>query len=137
MIRDIVKDPFLLSCRSEDATLRDLQTMQDLLDTLQAHADHCVGMAANMIGVLKRIIIFQDGGNYVIMLNPVIIKTGNKRYTTEEGCLCHDTQKKVTRYEKIKVSFIDANGRKKIKTYEGFCAQIIQHELDHCNGILI
>ena len=85
MIRDIVKDPFLLSCRSEDATLRDLQTMQDLLDTLQAHADHCVGMAATMIGVLKRIIIFQDGGNYVIMLNPVIIKTGNKRYTTEEG----------------------------------------------------
>ena len=100
-------------------------------------AQQRVGMAANMIGVLKRIIIFQDGGNYVIMLNPVIIKTGNKRYTTEEGCLCHDTQKKVTRYEKIKVSFIDANGRKKIKTYEGFCAQIIQHELDHCDGILI
>ena len=110
MIKEIVKDTFLLSRRCEAATLDDLQTVQDLQDTLQAHADHCVGMAANMIGVLKRIIVFQDGGSYVSMLNPVIIKTGDKRYTAEEGCL---------------------------KTYEGFCAQIIQHELDHCDGILI
>ena len=137
MIREIVKDTFLLTRRCEDATLQDMQTVQDLLDTLQAHADHCVGMAANMIGVLKRIIVFQDGGSYVAMLNPVLLKTGGKHYTAEEGCLCHSTQKKVTRYEKIKVSYMDIHGKKKIKTYEGFCAQIIQHELDHCNGILI
>ena len=130
MIKEIVKDTFLLSRRCEAATLDDLQTVQDLQDTLQAHADHCVGMAANMIGVLKRIIVFQDGGSYVSMLNPVIIKTGDKRYTAEEGCLCHSTQK-------IKVSYMDCCGKKKIKTYEGFCAQIIQHELDHCDGILI
>lgn len=91
MIKEIVKDTFLLSRRCEAATLDDLQTVQDLQDTLQAHADHCVGMAANMIGVLKRIIVFQDGGSYVSMLNPVIIKTGDKRYTAEEGCLCHST----------------------------------------------
>ena len=137
MVKQIVRDVFFLGQPSEPATKADIQVGKDLQDTLQANRERCVGMAANMIGVLKRIIIFQDGGNYVIMLNPVIIKTGNKRYTAEEGCLCHDTQKKVTRYEKIKVSFLDANGRKKIKTYEGFCAQIIQHELDHCNGILI
>ena len=75
--------------------------------------------------------------SYVSMLNPVIIKTGDKRYTAEEGCLCHSTQKKALRYEKIKVSYMDCCGKKKIKTYEGFCAQIIQHELDHCDGILI
>ena len=137
MIKEIVKDTFLLSRRCEAATLDDLQTVQDLQDTLQAHADHCVGMAANMIGVLKRIIVFQDGGSYVSLLNTVIIKTGDKRYTAEEGCLCHSTQKKALRYEKIKVSYMDCCGKKKIKAYEGFCAQIIQHELDHCDGILI
>lgn len=137
MIKEIVKDTFLLSRRSEAATLQDMQTVLDLQDTLQAHADHCVGMAANMIGVLKRIIVFQDGGSYVTMLNSVIMKTGDKRYTAEEGCLCHSTQKKALRYEKIKVSYMDCSGKKKIKTYEGFCAQIIQHELDHCDGILI
>ena len=120
MIKEIVKDTFLLSRRCEAATLDDLQTVQDLQDTLQAHADHCVGMAANMIGVLKRIIVFQDGGSYVSMLNPVIIKTGDKRYTAEEGCLCHSTQKKTLRYEKIKVSYMDAVGKRKLKPMRAF-----------------
>ena len=89
MIKEIVKDTFLLSRRCEAATLDDLQTVQDLQDTLQAHADHCVGMAANMIGVLKRIIVFQDGGSYVSMLNPVIIKPEISAILPQEGCLCH------------------------------------------------
>ena len=137
MIKEIVKDSMFLSMKSVEADVKeDQQVIQDLKDTLLAYRDRCVGLAANMIGVRKRIIAINDG-KLLVMLNPEIIKCSGRYYEAEEGCLCHEGEKKTMRYEKIKVSFIDANGRKKIKTYEGFCAQIIQHELDHCDGILI
>ena len=131
MIKEIVKDQFQLSQKSAIAT------KEDLLDTIKANHDHCVGMAANMIGANKRIIVVNDNNKYVIMINPEVLKFSGKLYETEEGCLSHIGVKKTKRYEKIKVSYFDENFKKKIKTYQGFTAQIIQHEIDHCNGILI
>lgn len=137
MIKDIVKDQFILSQKSIEATKDDLTVAQDLIDTLDAHQDHCVGMAANMIGIHKRIIIVRDGQQVLIMINPVIIKTDGRYYETYEGCLSHDGEKKARRYEKIKVEYRDIQFKVKIKTFQGYTAQIIQHEIDHCDGILI
>lgn len=137
MIKEIVKDQFQLSQKSAIATKEDLDIITDLLDTIKANHDHCVGMAANMIGANKRIIVVNDDNKYIIMINPEILKFSGKLYETEEGCLSHIGVKKTKRYEKIKVSYFDENFKKKIKTYQGFTAQIIQHEIDHCNGILI
>lgn len=137
MKREIVSDRFRLSQKSLPATKEDLPVVQDLLDTIIVHATGCVGMAANMIGINKNIIIVNDDGNYLVMLNPEIIKTMGRLYETEEGCLSHIGVKKTKRYEKIKVAYYDVDFKKKIKTFSNYTAQIIQHEIDHCNGILI
>lgn len=137
MIKDIVTDSLFLSRKSLETTAIDNATVTDLLDTIKAHQDHCVGMAANMIGVLKRIIVIYDGQDYLVMYNPVIIKTTGVSYITQEGCLSHQGVKQIKRYPKIKVEYLDITYKKKIKTFCDYPAQIIQHEIDHCNGILI
>ena len=137
MVKDLIHDPILLAAKSTDATADDLNTAEDLLDTLKAHSKTCVGMAANMIGERKRIICFTDGKEYVTMLNPEIIKK-TEPFETEEGCLSLvGGPRKCKRYRKIKVRFQNARLETRLKTYTGFTAQIIQHEVDHCNGILI
>ena len=136
MIKELVHDPIFLALKSEPATAADLQTAQDLLETLTAHKEVCVGMAANMIGILKNIIAINDNGNYILMYNPEIIKSDGA-YETEEGCLSLDGVRKTKRCKKIKVRYLDRNFKIKIKTYEGFTAQIIQHETDHLSGIII
>ena len=137
MVRTIVHDPFLLSMKSKEATAEDLQVARDLLDTLVAHKDGCVGMAANMIGVTKNIIVFQDGSSYATMLNPEILKAEGP-YETEEGCLSLlGGPRKTKRFQKIKVRWQNEQLQTRIKTFTGWTAQIIQHEVDHCNGILI
>jgi len=137
MIKNIMRDEKFLSIVSIDATIEDLSIGNDLIDTLRFNRSRCVGMAANMIGVSKRIIIFEDENkNYIVMYNPVIIKKEGE-YETEEGCLSLDGVRKTKRYKKIKVEYLDYEFRKRIKTYSGFTAQIIQHEIDHCNGIII
>lgn len=137
MVKDIVRDDFLLSRKSIAATKEDLSVAHDLIDTLEANKNRCVGMAANMIGVAKRIIIIHDNGKNLVMINPIVLKTGGKYYQTEEGCLSHDGVKPVKRYEKIKIEYEDMAFKKKIKTFHGFSAQIVQHEFDHLEGILI
>lgn len=137
MMKEIVRDTFLLSRKSIEATKEDIQVAKDLIDTLQAHREHCVGMAANMIGIMKRIIIFyQEDGQYIVMINPEIIKKEGL-YHTREGCLSLDGERETERYQSIKVKYYDMNFKIKIKTYKGFTAQIIQHEMDHLEGILI
>ena len=137
MVRELVHDPILLAQRSTDATKEDLPVVQDLLDTLIAHKESCVGMAANMIGVTKRIITFDNEGNYMVMLNPRIIRTEDL-YETEESCLSLlGGPRKTLRYRKIKVEYQTEQMQKRLKTFTGWTAQIIQHEVDHCNGILI
>ena len=137
MVRELVHDPILLAIPSASAGAEDVESAQDLLDTLLAHKEGCVGMAGNMIGVHKCIIAFQDGKDYTVMLNPVIVKTAEP-YETEEGCLSLlGGPRKTKRYRKIKVQYQTLQLQKRLKTYEGFTAQIIQHEVDHCNGILI
>ena len=137
MIKELIHDPILLSMKSEAATIEDLQVAQDLLDTLTAHKDGCVGMAANMIGVRKRIIAFDNGGTYMLMLNPEIVKAAGE-YETEEGCLSLlGGPRKTKRYEKIKVRYQTVDFQTRLKTFTGCTAQILQHEIDHCNGILI
>ncbi len=137
MVRQICKDNFLLAMKSTPPTADDLGIAQDLLDTLAAHSHECVGMAANMIGELKRIIVFQDGARLTVMLDPVIKWRSPKTYDTEEGCLSHIGTKPVTRSESIEVEFLDMKLKKQKKRYSGFTAQIIQHECDHLDGILI
>lgn len=137
MIREIVTDQFSLSQKSILATPKDLPVIQDLLDTIKAHEQECVGMAANMIGVNKNIIVVNDNGKYLVMINPMVLKTSGRLYETEEGCLSHQGFKKTKRYEKIKIAYFDENFKKKIKTFQDYLAQIIQHEIDHCQGILI
>ncbi len=137
MVRPICKDNFLLAMKSAPASADDLGTAQDLLDTVTAHAHECVGMAANMIGVLKRIIVFQDGMRFTVMLNPEITWRSPKTFDTEEGCLSHAGTKPVTRHESIEVEFLDMKLKKQRRRYSGFTAQIIQHECDHLDGILI
>lgn len=137
MIKALVHDPAFLAQRSEGATIDDLQTAADLLDTLSAHRETCVGMAANMIGVCKRIIAFDNEGAYMVMLNPEIIKQSGE-YETEEGCLSLlGGPRKTKRYQKIKVQYQTQEFQTRLKTFTGWTAQIIQHEIDHCNGVLI
>ena len=141
MVKELMHDPIFLAGKSEMAGKEDLQTAQDLLDTLTAHKDGCVGMAANMIGVKKRIIAFLDESGraptYTVMFNPEIIKKDGA-YDTEEGCLSLlGGPRPCRRYKSIKVKYQNAEMQTRIKTYSGFTAQIIQHEVDHCEGILI
>ena len=137
MIKELMHDPIFLGQKSEAATTDDLQVAQDLLDTLVAHKDSCVGMAANMIGVKKRIICFDADGQYMTMFNPEIIKFSDG-FETEESCLSLlGGPRKTKRYKKIKVQYQNAEFKVRIQTFEGFTAQIIQHEIDHLNGILI
>lgn len=137
MVKELVHDPILLARKSVPATKEDLQVGCDLLDTLSAHRDACVGMAANMIGVCKRIIVFDDSGTPTLMFNPEIVKSSGE-YETEEGCLSLlGGPRKTKRYQKIKVRFQTRDFQIRLKTFEGWTAQIIQHEIDHCNGILI
>ena len=137
MIKELIHDPILLSIKSEEATIEDLPVAQDLLDTLIAHKDGCVGMAANMIGVRKRIIAFDNDGTYTVMFNPEIIKKSGP-YDTEEGCLSLlGGPRKCKRYRTIKVQWQTADFQTRIKTFTDFTAQIIQHEVDHCDGVLI
>lgn len=136
MIRNIMTNPLFLSQPSAPSTPDDASIAQDLLDTLAAHSRECVGMAANMIGVSKRIIAFDDEGVYRIMHNPEIISRAGA-YETEEGCLSLVGQRPTTRYRTIKVQYEDAGFRLRTKTYTGWTAQIIQHEIDHINGIVI
>ena len=137
MVREICKDESFLAQRAEPATAEDLGVAQDLLDTLVAHKDGCVGMAANMIGVLKRIIVFQDGSKYVVMLNPEVKWASPETYTIKEGCLCHEGAQDVTRHAAIEVEFQDLRMNKCRRKYDGITAEIIQHELDHLEGILV
>ena len=137
MVRQLIQDPFLLARKSTEATKEDLIVAQDLLDTLTAHKEGCVGMAANMIGVCKRIIVFDNQGSYMTMLNPEIIKKEGE-YETEEGCLSLlGGPRKTKRYQKIKVRYQNLQLQTRLQTFSGWTAQIIQHEIDHCNGILI
>ena len=137
MVKELMHDPIFLARKSQTATAEDLQTAQDLLDTLSAHKQTCVGMAANMIGVCKNIIAFDDHGTYVVMLNPVIVKRSGE-YEAEESCLSLlGGPRKALRYQKIKVQYQNTDLKTRLKTFEGWVAQIIQHEIDHCNGILI
>lgn len=137
MVKEVIHDPILLAAKSVAATAEDLQVARDLLDTLTANKEACVGMAANMIGVNKRIIVFDNGGSYMTMFNPEIIKMANP-YDTEEGCLSLlGGPRKCKRYETIKVQWQNEQFQTRIKTFTGWTAQIIQHEIDHCNGILI
>jgi peptide deformylase len=141
MIKDLMHDPIFLAGKSQAATKADLQVARDLIDTLVAHREGCVGMAANMIGVKKRIIAFFDESGamptYTVMLNPEIIaKSG--MYETEEGCLSLlGNPRKCKRYMTIKVKYQDMNLKERSKIFTGWTAQIIQHEVDHCNGVLI
>ena len=136
MIRDICKDEAFLAQKAETATAEDLDTAQDLLDTLAAHKEGCVGMAANMIGVNKRIIAFDNEGEYMVMLNPVIVKQSGP-YETEEGCLSLTGRRKTKRFQTIKVQWQNEKLQTRLKTFTGWTAEIIQHEIDHCDGILI
>ena len=136
MIKQIVHDPMFLAQKSADATFLDMQTAKDLLDTLAANRAGCVGMAANMIGVKKRIIVFDNNGTDMIMFNPEIIgKSGE--YETEEGCLSLSGIRKAKRFQLITVKYLDINLKPMTGKFFGWTAQIIQHEIDHCNGILI
>lgn len=137
MVREVMHDPILLGLKSEPATKEDLLVARDLLDTLIANKDSCVGMAANMIGVRKRIIVFDNEGTYMTMFNPEIIKVSGL-YDTEEGCLSLlGGPRPCKRYQTIKVQWQNEKLQTRIKTFTGRPAQIIQHEIDHCNGILI
>ena len=136
MVREIMKDQFFLSMKSAPATMDDLEIARDLLETLEANAAGCVGMAANMIGVSKRIIAFDNEGTYMVMFNPEIVKQDGP-YTAEEGCLSLPGVRSAKRYRSIKVKYQNEAFQTRFKTFTGWTAQIIQHEIDHCNGILI
>ena len=136
MIREIVHDPLLLAQKSEPATEKDRRIITDLTDTLKANRERCVGMAANMIGERKRIIAFYNGPILMTMVNPKITKKSGE-YTAEEGCLSLAGTKQAKRWREITVSYQDESFRPLVNTFHGFTAQIIQHECDHCEGILI
>ena len=136
MIREICKDETFLVQKAAPATADDLATAQDLLDTLTAHKDGCVGMAANMIGVCKRIIAFDNEGTYMVMFNPVIIRQSGP-YEAQEGCLSLSGVRKTKRFQTIKVQWQNEQFQTRLKTFTGWTAEIIQHEIDHCEGILI
>lgn len=136
MIRPVMRDVFFLAQPSETATEEDLFIAQDLLDTLRHHRKQCVGMAANMIGAKKRIIVVSMGLMDVVMFNPVILRQSNP-YEAEEGCLSLTGVRKATRYQDIEVEFLNLAWQKQRQRYSGWVAQIIQHEMDHLNGIVI
>lgn len=136
MVRTIVKDVMFLEQKSEPATKEDVEVINDLIDTLRANLDHCVGLAANMIGVKKRILVFTVGSMIIPMVNPVILKKENP-YEAEESCLSLTGSRKTTRYERIEVEYQDKNFKNHKQTFTGFTAQIIQHEVDHFEGIII
>lgn len=137
MVKELMHDPIFLARKSQPATQADLETARDLLDTLTFHKDSCVGMAANMIGVTKNIIVFDNEGSYMTMLNPVILKAA-EAYETQEGCLSLlGGPRKTKRFRKIKVQYQNLDFQTRIKNFTGWTAQIIQHEIDHLNGVLI
>ena len=137
MVKELIHDPVFLALKSEEATAADAQIANDLVDTLKSLKNKCVGLAGNMIGELKRIIVVDDGAKYITMFNPEIIEAADE-YETEESCLSLlDGPRKTQRFRTIKVSYQTSDLRPRIKTFHGFTAQIIQHEIDHCNGILI
>ncbi|HIX31589.1 MAG TPA: peptide deformylase [Firmicutes bacterium] len=136
MIRDICKDEAFLARKAENAGPEDLQTAADLLETLAHHKDGCVGMAANMIGVNRRIIVFDNEGAYMVMFNPEIVKKSGP-YEAEEGCLSLAGTRKARRWQTIKVRWQNEKFQERFKTFTGWTAQIIQHEIDHCEGIII
>lgn len=136
MIKPIVKDILFLGQKSEEATKNDIVVIDDLIDTLSANLEHCVGLAGNMIGVKKRILVFTVGNFIVPMINPVILKK-EKLYETEESCLSLIGFRKTNRYEMIEVEYLDRNFKKQKQVFTGFTAQIIQHEMDHFEGIII
>ena len=136
MIQPIMKDESFLALPSEAATPEDRQIALDLLETLIAHKDGCVGMAANMIGISKCIIAFENGDDYMIMFNPRIVKC-SQPYMTEEGCLSLEGRRQTKRYKSIKVEYQNEAFQTRLKTFTGWTAQIIQHEIDHCMGIII
>ena len=136
MVREICKDEAFLAQKSECATADDLGVAQDLLDTLFAHKDGCVGMAANMIGINKRIIAFDNEGEYTVMFNPVIVKQSGA-YEAEEGCLSLTGTRKAKRFQTVKVQWQNEKFQTRLKTFTGWTAEIIQHEIDHCEGIVI
>ena len=136
MVKEIMRDPLFLAAPSAPATQEDLPVAQDLMDTLRANRERCVGMAANMIGVHKNIIAFLDGRIHMVMLNPEIVKAEGE-YETEEGCLSLDGIRKTKRFGKIQVRYQTEKMQWKTRTFKDYTAQIIQHEIDHCKGILI
>lgn len=136
MIREICRDETFLAQKAAPATADDLAMAQDLLDTLTAHKDGCVGMAANMIGVCKRIIAFDNEGTYMVMFNPVIVRQSGP-YEAQEGCLSLSGVRKTKRFQTIKVQWQNEQFQTRLKTFTGWTAEIIQHEIDHCEGIVI
>ena len=136
MVREIIRDEAFLARKAEPAVPEDLPVAQDLLDTLTAHKDGCVGMAANMIGVNKRVIVFDNEGEYMVMFNPEVIKKSGP-YQAEEGCLSLSGVRKTKRWKSIKVQYQNEKFQIRFKTFTGWTAQIIQHEIDHCEGVLI
>ena len=136
MVREICKDEAFLAQKAEPATADDLGVAQDLLETLAAHKDGCVGMAANMIGVNKRIIAFDNEGGYTVMFNPVIVKQSGA-YEAEEGCLSLTGTRKSKRFQTIKGQWLNEKFQTRLMTFTGWTAEIIQHEIDHCEGIII
>ena len=136
MVREIMRDEAFLAQKAEPAAPEDLPVAQDLLDTLAAHKDSCVGMAANMIGMNKRVIVFDNEGEYMVMFNPEIVKKSGP-YQAEEGCLSLSGVRKANRWKSIKVKYKNKKYQIRFKTFTGWTAQIIQHEIDHCEGVLI
>lgn len=136
MVRDICRDEAFLAQKAEAATVEDISVARDLLDTLISHKDGCVGMAANMIGVNKRIIAFDNEGEYMLMFNPVIVRHSGP-YEAEEGCLSLTGTRRAKRFKTIKVQWQNAKFQTRLKTFTGWTAEIIQHEIDHCEGIII
>ena len=136
MIKQIIRDPIFLGIKSEEATKADMDVANDLKDTLMANKERCVGMAANMIGIRKRVIIANAGIGDIVMFNPVIVKKEGA-FETEEGCLSLDGVRKTTRYQTIEIEFTDMSWKRQKQKYSGFLAQIIQHECDHLEGIVI
>ena len=136
MVREIVKDPARLTQRADYAGVEDLETARDLLDTLAAHRDDCVGMAANMIGVNRRVSVFENDGADMVMFNPEIVKASGP-YEAEEGCLSLSGARRTRRWQTIKVRYQNELFQTRLKTFTGWTAEIIQHEIDHCEGILI
>lgn len=136
MIRDIMKDTLFLQIPSQPATVEDVSVGEDLLETLQAHKEGCVGMAANMIGVSKRVIAFVGEKDYEVLYNPKIVSQ-SQPYQTEEGCLSLEGVRPTKRFGKIKVEFQNESFQTRFRTYTGWVAQIVQHEIDHCDGIII